>query len=643
MISATNISIRYGERVLFDKVSFIIDKQDKVGLVGRNGAGKSTLLHVLARRRTPDEGQVHWPNDVRVALLTQDLHLDPDATVMEEALKAFAEVQELEAELDRLNEEIAQRTDYESEAYHALLDRVAHLTERLGVLGHAQMEGEAVRVLCGLGFRQEELQRPVRTFSGGWQMRVELARILLSRPEYLLLDEPTNHLDIEAIIWLEDFLKNYPGAVVVISHDKQFLDRVTNRTIEIELGKVYDYKAPYSKYLELRAERREKLQAAYENQQRLIAQRERTINRFMAKATKTRMAQSMQKQLDKMERIELDETDERVMKLRFPPAPRAGQVVAEAKNLKKYYGNKRVLDGVHFRIERGERVAFVGQNGQGKTTLARIIVGELAPTDGELVLGHNVQTGYYAQNQSEVLDGDETVLETMERQAPPELRPRVRTILGSFMFSGEEVDKKVRVLSGGERARLALACLLLKPFNLLVLDEPTNHLDIPAKEVLKEALLQYDGALIVVSHDRDFLAGLTERTIEFRDHRLHEYLGDVNYFLEKRRLDDMRAVEQGHGAPAVSEEKERSERPERGAEWYEQRKKLMRTVRNVEKKIEKLEAEIAALEARMAEADFYEQPDHEDRLRHYGALKRQLEEAMEVWEEAQLKLEAFGQ
>ncbi len=641
MISASNISIRYGERVLFDNVSFVIGWQDKVGLVGRNGAGKSTLLHILARRRMPDQGQVHWPNGLRVALLTQDLHLDPEATVMEEALKAFAELRRLESELERLNEEVACRTDYETEAYGALLDRIAQLTERLALLGHGQMEGEAERVLGGLGFRPHELHRPVRTFSGGWQMRIELARLLLSRPDCLLLDEPTNHLDIEAIIWLENFLKSYPGAVVLISHDRQFLDRITTRTIEIERGKVYDYKAPYSKYLELRAERREKLQAAYANQQRLIAQRQRTIDRFMAKATKTRMAQSMQKQLDRMARIELDDADERVMKLRFAPAPRAGEVVVEVRNLSKHYGRKRVLEGAHLRIERGQRVAFVGQNGQGKTTLARIIVGELAPTAGEVVLGHNVCIGYYAQNQSEVLDGDETVLQTMERQAPPELRPRVRTILGSFMFSGEEVDKKVRVLSGGERARLALACLLLKPFNLLVLDEPTNHLDIPAKQVLKEALLQYDGALIVVSHDRDFLAGLTQRTIEFRDRRLHEYLGDVNYFLEKRQLDDMRSVAQGSSPLQAPEKRRAAAARARSSDWYEQRKKLVRAVQRVERRIESMEAEIAAVEARMAESDFYESADCEETLKRYATLKRQLEEAMEAWEEAQMKLEAF--
>ncbi len=638
MISATNITVRYGDRVLFDNVSLTIDKQDKIGLVGRNGAGKSTLLHILAKRRLPDKGQVRWPKDARVVLLTQDLSLDPNATVLQEAMKAFADIQQIEAKLELLQEQIAERTDYESESYQALLDKVAQLNEHLSYMDHGSAEGQAERVLRGLGFAPEELHRPVRTFSGGWQMRVELARILLSRPDYLLLDEPTNHLDIEAILWLEGFLKQYPGAVVLISHDKQFLDNVTRRTIEIELGKVYDYKASWSTYLKLRAERREKLQAAYENQQRLIAQRERTINRFIAKATKARMAQSMQKQLDKMERIEVEQTDRRNMKLRFAPAPRSGQVVAEAKNLSKYYGNKRVLEGIDLRIERGQRVAFVGQNGQGKTTLARIIVGEIAPTSGEMVLGHHVQIGYYAQSQSEVLDTDETVLQTMERQAPEALRPRVRTILGSFMFSGEDVDKKVRVLSGGERARLALACLLLKPFNLLILDEPTNHLDIPAKEVLKEALQQYDGTLIVISHDRDFLSGLTHRTIEFRDHRLHEYLGDINYFLEKRQLDNMRQVEQRRVHPVGQQS---SKKADYGPAWYEQRKRLLRAVQNAERKIERMEQELASLEVQMADPKFYEHPNHRQLLKQYQQLKEQLDQAMEAWEEAQTKLEDF--
>ncbi|MCB0570664.1 MAG: ABC-F family ATP-binding cassette domain-containing protein, partial [Phaeodactylibacter sp.] len=471
-------------------------------------------------------------------------------------------------------------------------------------------------------------------FSGGWQMRIELAKMLLQRPDYLLLDEPTNHLDIESIIWLERFLKDYSGAIIVISHDKQFLDTVTNRTVEVELGNVYDYKAAYSKYVALREERRGKMQSAYQNQQRVIAQKERTITRFMAKASKTTMAQSMQKQLDKMERVEIPDEDTATMNIRFPAAPRSGQVVVEGKSISKAYGSLHVLDKVDIKLDRGDRVAFVGQNGQGKTTLAKIIVDELTLTDGQLTLGHNVQVGYYAQNQSETLHSSLTVLQTMEMASPPEMRTRLRGILGAFMFSGEDVDKKVSVLSGGERARLALASLLLRPFNLLVLDEPTNHLDMLSKDVLKQAILDYDGTLIVVSHDREFLSGLTNRTIEFRDRQLHDYLGDVNFFLEKRELDNMREVELSRSpqseAPRAVPKKELS---------FDERKRLMRNLSNAEKKVERLEGEIAALEAKMAAPDFYQNPEAVKVSEAYNSKQAELEKAMEEWEEAQLAME----
>lgn len=473
-------------------------------------------------------------------------------------------------------------------------------------------------------------------------MRIELAKMLLKRPDYLLLDEPTNHLDIESIIWLETWLADYTGAVITISHDQQFLDNITNRTVEIELGNLYDYKAAYTDYLEMRAERREKLQAAYSNQQKLIAQRERTINRFMAKATKTKMAQSMQKQLDKIERIELDEEDSAAMNLRFPPAPRSGDVVLKAEGIHKKYGDLHVLRGVDLKIDRGDRLAFVGQNGQGKTTLAKILIDEIPASTGDVRLGHNVSIGYYAQNQSDKLRPDLTLLETMEEASPPEMRTRLRSILGAFLFSGEDAEKKVVVLSGGERARLALACMLLRPFNLLVLDEPTNHLDIISKNILKQALQEYDGTLIVVSHDREFLNGLTDRTIEFREHRLIDHIGDVTAFLEKRQTEDMRklAMSSPSAAPGhqVNKESTANGAPQPVLS-YEERKRLQRDVSNAEKKITRLEEAIAKLEAKMADPSFYESGDPEAVTIEHAKLQTQLEEAMTVWEEAQLQLE----
>ncbi|MCB0636732.1 MAG: ABC-F family ATP-binding cassette domain-containing protein [Lewinella sp.] len=636
MITASDIYVQYGERILLDRITLVIGDRDRVGLVGRNGAGKSTLLKIIAGYQRPDEGTISRPGSTTLGFLHQDMVLPQGRTVMDETLTAFADVRQMERRLAELNEEMTERTDYESESYHKLIEDFTHLNDRFHVLGGDRMEAEAERVLKGLGFKSGDFGRLTTEFSGGWQMRIELAKMLLQRPDYLLLDEPTNHLDIESIIWLESFLQDYSGAVIVISHDKTFLDNVTERTIEVELGKAYDYKAPYSKYVELREERREKLQATYENQQKVIAQREKTINRFMAKATKTKMAQSMQKQLDKMERVEIDAQDTAAMNLRFPPAPRSGAIVVEGHRIVKRYDKLLVLDGVDVKIERGQRVAFVGQNGQGKTTLAKILINELNASSGEVTLGHNAQIGYYAQNQSESLQPGLTVLQTLENGCPPELRPRLRGILGAFLFSGEDVDKKVSVLSGGERARLALAALLLRPFNLLVLDEPTNHLDIISKDVLKQALLDYDGALIVVSHDREFLSSLTDRTIEFRDHQLFEYLGDVNFFLEKRQLNDMRAVEMSSKQSTPQVQAPIVELS------YEERKRLTRAVSNAEKKIERLEADIAKLEAKMTAADFYQSNDAQSIIDRHEACQRELEAAMEEWETAHLQLESAG-
>jgi ATP-binding cassette subfamily F protein 3 len=635
MISASNIYIQYGNRILLNRVSFVIADRDKVGLVGRNGAGKSTILKLIAEHMSPQEGKISRPSGSTLGFLHQEMNLPKGRSVKDEALSAFDQVRELEARIQQINEAIAERTDYESPGYAKLLEEFSELNNRFQLLGGQSMEGQTEKVLKGLGFKDEDMDRLTDTFSGGWQMRIELAKMLLQQPDYLLLDEPTNHLDIESIIWLESFLKDYPGSVIVISHDKEFLDKITERTIEVELGNLFDYKASYSQFVQLREERREKQRAAYENQQRVIAQKEKTINRFMAKATKTKMAQSMQKQLDKMERIEIDEADLTGMRLNFPDAPRSGQVVVNVKNLVKKYGDKLVLDGVDLKLDRGDRISFVGQNGQGKTTLAKIIINELNLTGGECKLGHNVSIGYYAQNQSEAMHPKQTVLETMEAASPPEMQTRLRNILGAFMFSGEDVDKKVSVLSGGERARLALACLLLRPFNLLVLDEPTNHLDIISKDILKQALMEYNGTLIVVSHDREFLAGLTNRTLEFRNRQLFEYIGDVNAFLEKRALDNMRDVEKRENGQEQQKSVPRKELS------YEERKKLMRQLSRAEKKVEQLEEEIAQLEEKMTQSDFYDSPDSEKEMKRYATLKEQLVEEMEKWEAATLELEEY--
>jgi ATP-binding cassette subfamily F protein 3 len=555
-------------------------------------------------------------------------------TVLEETLTAFEEVRDLEMRLAKINEEMAHRTDYETDSYYKLLEDFSYVNDRFHYLGGDSMQADAERVLKGLGFKPSDMSRLTDEFSGGWKMRVELAKMLLKRPDYLLLDEPTNHLDIESIIWLENFLVGNSGALILISHDREFLNKVTGRTVEVELGTLQDYKASYSDYVVLREDRRDKLKSAFDNQQRVIADKEKTISRFMAKSSKTKMAQSMQKQLNKIERIELDETDISVMNIRFPTAPRSGQVALDVVNLSKSYGTLNILDDIHFRMDRGERISFVGQNGQGKTTLAKIIVNELTYTKGELVLGHNVKIGYYAQNQAENMSGSKTVLETMEDSSPPEMRTKIRSILGAFLFSGSDAEKKVSVLSGGERARLALACLLLNPFNLLVLDEPTNHLDMLSKDVLKKALLEYDGTLIVVSHDREFLQGLTEKTLEFRDRKLFEYLGDVNFFLEKRDLQNMREVEKIN-VPVV-------EKIQTPVVSNEEKKRLQKNVQQSERKIQEFEKEIAKMENEMASPGYFERTDISKLTDKYHSVKKQLEDTLELWENAVSEIEAAG-
>ncbi len=643
MISVSNVSVFYGERALFDNISLVVGERDRVGLTGRNGAGKSTMMKVMAGQINPNGGgNVSRPNNTTIGYLHQDMSTPKGKSVIDEALTAFDEVKELEERIEQLNHELTERTDYESDGYMDLIHEVSDATERFHILGGDTAQADAERILRGLGFHSKDLIRMTEEFSGGWQMRIELAKMLLKRPNYLLLDEPTNHLDIESILWLENFLEDYPGAVVVISHDKQFLDNVTKRTIEIEMGKVYDYKASYSRYVDMRAERRELLKNAYDNQQKLISQREKTINRFMAKATKTSMAQSMQKQLDKIDRIELDEEDVAAMNIKFPPAPRSGQIVVEAEGLSKSFGDINVLEKVHLKLDRGDRVAFVGQNGQGKSTLAKILIGEIEASEGSAQTGHNVQVGYYAQNQAEAMYPTMTLYETMEMHSPPEMRTKLRAILGAFMFSGEDADKKVSVLSGGERARLALACLLLKPFNLLLLDEPTNHLDMVSKEVLKEALMNYDGTLIVVSHDRDFLKGLANRTIEFRDKKLYEYLGDVNYFLEKRQLENMREVEMKTAITnGVSSDTRQNGAAKSGMNGEtKDKKKIERTIQNSEKRISDLEKQIAQLEKEMAKDNFYHQKDSQKTIDKYNSLKKELDVEVEKWEMATMEFES---
>ena len=646
MINVANVFVKYGDRVLLDSVNFVIQNTDKVGLVGRNGAGKSTLLKIMAGEITPHDGNVTMPKESTLGFLHQEMFLPKGKTVIQETLTAFNEAVEIEKRIKEINNEMAERTDYESAAYTQLIEDFSELNDRFSFLGGVTMVADAERILKGLGFKHSDLSRLTDEFSGGWQMRIELAKLLLQKPDYLLLDEPTNHLDIESIIWLEQFLKTYPGAVITISHDKQFLDTVTKRTVEVELGNVFEYKAAYSQFVQLRQERREKQKSTFQNQQKVIAEKERTIARFMAKANKTKMAQSMQKALDKMERVTVDSADTAAMNLRFPPAPRSGQIVVEGQNVIKRYGNLEVLEGVDIKLDRGDRVAFVGQNGQGKTTLAKILVNKLPATAGEITLGHNVSVGYYAQDQSDTLHADSTLLQTMENASPPEMRTRLRNILGAFMFSGEDADKKVSVLSGGERARLALACMLLRPFNLLVLDEPTNHLDMISKDVLKQALLNYDGTVIVVSHDREFLGGLTTRTIEFRDKQLYDHIGDVNAFLEKREMENMRQVElekSKHKTAPKKVEIKTEEKRELTFEEKKVRKKLQRSAQNAENKISQLEDKIAQLEAEMGKDGFYGSANEQKVMAAYQAKKDELDVAMEAWEEAVMILEEFDE
>ena len=641
MISLDNLSVSYGGWTLFDSISFMINPKDRIGLVGKNGAGKTTLLRIITGEQQPTEGAVSINGECTIGYLPQQMRVADTTTLVDETAKAFDEVIRIEREIERLTNEIGARTDYESEEYATLIHRLNEANDRYHILGGDTREADIERTLLGLGFKRSDFQRPTREFSGGWRMRIELAKLLLRRPSIFLLDEPTNHLDIESIQWLEDYLKNYNGAVLLISHDRAFLDNVTTRTVELSLGKVYDYKVPYSKYVVLRAERRAQQMAAYENQQRLIEKTEEFIEKFRYKPTKSNQVQSRVKQLEKLERIEVDEEDLSRLNIKFPPAPRSGQIVAEVKEVGKAFDQKRIFSGAEFTIERGQKIALVGRNGEGKTTFARILLGELEATEGTIKLGANVNIGYYAQNQDDLMDGEFTVFDTLDRVAVGDIRTRLRDILGAFLFRGEDIDKKVKVLSGGERSRLAMARLMLEPYNLLILDEPTNHMDMRSKDILKEALMKFDGTVVVVSHDREFLDGLVDRIYEFRDGGVREYLGDIWYFLEKRKVESLQDIER-HDKPAAQKVVESNT----GKLSYEQKKeqekllrKLRKNVEMIEEEAAKVEKEIADFDAKFAVATEYNADDYTK----YNALKERYDHLMHEWEKASYEVEITEQ
>ena len=627
MLNIHNLSISFQGEYLFEDITFKLVPGDRVGLIGKNGAGKSTMLKILSKELEPDTGQIAGDKELKIGFLKQDIDFVLGRTVLEESYQAFTEIKALEKQLAEINTQLAERTDYDSESYNQLMIDLNDFQHQYEILGGYNYQGETEKILQGLGFKREDFDKLTDTFSGGWRMRIELAKLLLQNNDLLLLDEPTNHLDIESIIWLEGFLKNYSGAVAIVSHDKMFLDNVTNRTIEISLGRIYDYPKPYSKYLVLREELREQQLAS----QKQIEQTEKLIEKFRAKASKATMAQSLIKKLDKIDRIEVDEDDNSVMTLNFPISVTPGKVVVEAEGVSKSYGKKTVLSKVDLMIERDIKTAFVGQNGQGKSTLAKILVGDL-DYEGELKLGHNVQIGYFAQNQAEYLDGSKTVLDTMIDAANETNRSKVRDILGSFLFRGDEAEKYVRVLSGGERNRLALAKLMLQPFNVLVMDEPTNHLDIKSKNVLKDALQRFEGTLILVSHDRDFLQGLTQTVYEFKDNNIKEYLGDIDFYLEQRNVENLREVEKRTVIKETPKEKNKQS--------YEDQKKLKslnNKLSNTESKINQLEKEIKEIDVELA-TNYDEVVSRPDFFDSYQAKKKELEALMASWEDITMEL-----
>ncbi len=646
MISLDNLTVSYGGWTLFDNISFLINPKDRIGLVGKNGAGKTTLLRIITGEQQPTTGAVTLNGDCTIGYLPQTMRVADTTTLAEETAKAFEEVLRLEAEIEDLTREIAERTDYESPEYEQLLHRLNDAQDHYHILGGETRDADIEKTLLGLGFKRSDFGRATSEFSGGWRMRIELAKLLLLRPSIFLLDEPTNHLDIESIQWLEDYLKNYNGAVLLISHDRAFLDNVTNRTVELSLGKITDYKVSYSKYVVLRAERRAQQVAAYENQQRLIEKTEEFIEKFRYKPTKSNQVQSRIKQLERLDRLEIEEEDLATLNIKFPPAPRSGQVVAEINEAGMSFGEKHVFSGANFVIEKGDKIALVGRNGEGKTTLARMLIGQLTPTEGSIRLGANVNIGYYAQNQDDLMDGEFTVYDTLDRVAVGDIRTRLRDILGAFLFRGEDIDKKVKVLSGGERARLAMARMMLEPRNLLVLDEPTNHMDMRSKDILKNAIMKYDGTVVVVSHDREFLDGMVEKVYEFRDGGVKEYLGGIYYFLEKRKLESLQEIER-RDVPSKTALKtagaaDESKPAVSGKLSYEQRKEQEKQIRKLKKAVETVEAELAGIERQIAEYDAkfaaaaeYNEADY----KAYNELKNRYEHQMHEWEKASYELE----
>ena len=636
MLNIHNLSISFQGEYLFEEITFKLGNGDRIGLIGKNGAGKSTMLRILSKEQEADSGQIAADKDLKIGFLKQDIDFDFGKTVLQESYEAFKEIKTCEKQLEDINTQLAERTDYESESYNQLMIDLNEIQHQYEILGGYNYQGETEKILQGLGFKREDFNKLTDTFSGGWRMRIELAKLLLQNNDLLLLDEPTNHLDIESIIWLENFLKNYPGAVVIVSHDKMFLDNVTNRTIEISLGRIYDYNKPYTKFLALRKEIKTQQLATQKNQEKQIQQTEKLIEKFRAKASKATMAQSLIKKLERMDRIEVDEEDNAVMTLNFPVSITPGKVVVEVENVSKHYGDLQVLHNVSMSIPRDTKTAFVGQNGQGKSTLAKIIVGELEH-QGNLTIGHNVQIGYFAQNQAEYLDGSKTVLETMIDAANETNRSKVRDILGSFLFRGEEADKYVRVLSGGERNRLALAKLLLQPLNVLIMDEPTNHLDIKSKNVLKEALNKFEGTLVLVSHDRDFLQGLTETIYEFKDQKIKQYLGDIDFYLEQRNLENLREAEKR----TVVAKSEKSTDNKQSYQDQKKLKSLNNKLSNIESKVNQLEKAIKEDDMALA-TNYDETAAKQEFFDNYQSKKQKLEQLMEDWENIQESIDALN-
>ncbi|GAA0755360.1 ABC-F family ATP-binding cassette domain-containing protein [Psychroflexus lacisalsi] len=636
MLHIHNLSISFGGEYLFKEISFKLSAGNRVGLIGKNGAGKSTMLKIISGEMPLDQGQIAKDKEINIGFLKQDIDFEEGRTVLEEAYEAFEAIKSFEAKLDHINQQLVERTDYESEGYNQLMIDMNDYQHQYEILGGYNYQGETERVLKGLGFTISDFDKQTDTFSGGWRMRIELAKLLLQSNDILLLDEPTNHLDIESILWLESFLQNFPGCVVIVSHDKMFLDNVTNRTIELSLGQIYDYNKPYSKFKVLREELREQQLAAQKNQQKEIEQTEKLISKFRAKANKASMAQSLIKKLEKTEIIEVDEEDNQVMNVKFTSSKNPGKVVIEAEGLSKSFGDDTVFKDVDFLIERNSKIAFVGQNGQGKSTLAKIIVGELEH-GGSIKLGHNVEIGYFAQNQAEYLDGNKTVLDTMIDAANESNRSRVRDILGSFLFRGDDVTKFVKVLSGGERNRLALAKMSLSPFNVLIMDEPTNHLDIQSKNVLKSALNNFEGTLILVSHDRDFLQGLADSVYEFRNNTVKEFLGDINDYLKYRELESMREVEKKDKKQKEAKEESSNKND---YEFQKKQKSLQNKLSGIESKISKLEKEIKQIDKQL-ELKYEETISKENFFEDYNAKKQKLETLMKSWEDLQVKMESL--